>query len=107
MKISSDNPPSYLSNYFSIISYLIDADEVAKLEQLLKMIEQWPNEMFTKQSMLKQLKDDVKEMKKSILKNGKEKYMERVNAIIKRLGISYEEIDTEMMNEFRLKQLHD
>lgn len=39
------------------------------------------------------LKEDIKEMKKSLIKNGKELYIERVNAIIKKLGVNYKEID--------------
>ena len=46
-------------------------------------------------------------MKVSMITKGKEEeYMERVNSIVERLDINYQEIDTEIEKEPRLKELH-
>ena len=54
-----------------------------------------------------QLKQSIKKMKVSMITKGKEEeYMERVNSIVERLDINYQEIDTEIEKEPRLKELH-
>ena len=40
--------PLLISQYFDIISYLMDADEFVKVEKFLKLIEAWPEETFIK-----------------------------------------------------------
>ena len=47
LDISPSNP-LLISYSFDIISYLMDVDELAKVEEFLELIEAWPEETFTK-----------------------------------------------------------
>ena len=62
----------------------------------MMLVEGWPEERFMKQwervqaeSVLRRVKNTIKEMKASMVRKGKEHQNERVDKIIRLLGIDY------------------
>ena len=95
------------------MSWLMEANELMKVEELLALMEAWPEEAFTKEHQrihkwqwLDTVKNWIKEMKVSM--GGKERwdYLRRVEEIVGRLGIQDEEIThTQLQQQYPLRML--
>ena len=112
LAISPSNP-LWVEWYFSIISHLMDVDELALVEEFLKMMEAWPEETFTKQrqridrkSSVDRVKERIRKMKVSMGGKQRWSHLRRVEEILGRLGIQDEEMtDGELYEQFHRRQL--